>query len=168
MRRIMLPARCVRFIALSFLLISGQGEARSQKPKGPEIVQGRGWGDVRLGAPRAVIERMLGKGNKRSKYTDVYFINYETKGVQVSFSNSDDAVVAIYFYNKDENYKHFATFRGKTSKGIGWDATVEQVRRAYGKPLEDNRFCGGRRIVFDGIDFRFLNGKMVRIGIPGK
>jgi hypothetical protein len=45
------------------------------------------------------------------------------------------------------------------------------VKKAYGQPSAE--FSGTyeevawKRLVFEGIDFRFENGKMVRIGIPG-
>jgi|SRR5262245_36143535 len=174
MRMTMLAVNFIRLtVLLLALLMSGQKEARSQKPKEQEIVQGKGWGEVRIGAAKAAVDRVLGKGDKVTKFDIyfVYFVDYETKGIQVSFSSRNDAVIAIFFYNKDENYGHFATFPGKTSKGIGWDATVEQVMKAYGKPVQEIPFSGkveGRRIVFDGIDFRFLEGKLVRISIPGK
>jgi hypothetical protein len=50
--------------------------------------------------------------------------------------------------------------------------TIEaEVIEAYGQPKED--YSGGfpitcRRMVFEGIDFRFENNVMVRIGILGK
>jgi len=56
----------------------------------------------------------------------------------------------------------------KTDKGIDWNSSPEEVIKAYGKPAEDYSGPGWRRMVFDGIDFRFENGVMVRIGIPGK
>jgi len=45
------------------------------------------------------------------------------------------------------------------------------VKRAYGQPTAEfsGSYLGGtwRRLVFAGIDFRFENERMLRIGIPG-
>jgi hypothetical protein len=45
------------------------------------------------------------------------------------------------------------------------------VKKAYGQPTAkfSGTDSGGtwKRLVFDGIDFRFENEKMVRIGVPG-
>ena len=61
-----------------------------------------------------------------------------------------------------------ATAPVKTDKGIEWNATYKEVKKAYGKPKEDYHGDSWRRVVFKGIDFRFENDVMVRIGIPGE
>jgi hypothetical protein len=76
--------------------------------------------------------------------------------------------VAIFFYNKQHRYENLATPPVKTEKGIDWSASPEQVKKAYGKPKEKYIGRDWRRIVFEGIDFRWENGVLVRIGIPGK
>jgi len=50
---------------------------------------------------------------------------------------------------------------------VDWKSSPNDVIKAYGKPKEDYKGEGWRRMVFDGIDFRWENGVMVRIGIPG-
>jgi hypothetical protein len=129
------------------------------------------WGDVRLGASKKTIEKVLGNFPEIDPVGDVYFVDYSEKGIQLSFATKTNKVNAIYFYNKQRRYEHFATFAGKTSKGINWNSTEAEVIEAYGHPKED--YSGGfpviwRRMVFEGIDFRFENNVMVRIGIPGK
>jgi len=58
-----------------------------------------------------------------------------------------------------------------TNDGINWRSSVDEVKKAYGHPTAE--FSGSnaeeswQRLVFDGIDFRFENGKLLRIGIPG-
>ena len=89
----------------------------------------------------------------------------------IRFAESSHKVNAIFFYNKQRRKEHFATSAGKTSKGIDWNSTEAGVIEAYGQPKED--YSGGfpitwRRMIFEGIDFRFENNVMVRIGIPGK
>ena len=131
------------------------------------IVAGKGWGKVCLGVDLNTVESVLGKGEGRSTYSDVYFKDYLAKGIQISYNNSDNTIHAIFFYNGQRRYESFVTPGVKTDKGINWKSSPEDVIKAYGKPKEDHQGEDWRRIVFEGIDFRFENGVMVRIGIPG-
>jgi hypothetical protein len=135
-----------------------------------EIVAGKGWGKITLGAPRQIVDEELGKQPAARQYGDVYFVDYPAKGIQVSFSSKGNKVHAIYFYNKQRLYRHFASFQGKTSKGINWESSAEAVIKAYGEPVNDYEGDDGgpwRRLVFEGIDFLFENNKLVRICVPG-
>lgn len=134
------------------------------------VIAGRGWGKVSVGTERKSVESVTGDGENRSNFDDVYFIDYPKKGIQISYNNTDNRVHAIFFYNRQQRYEHFASFKGKTDKGIDWKSTPADVIKAYGKPKEDHEGpgWGWRRLAFEGIDFRFENGTMVRIGIPGK
>jgi hypothetical protein len=137
----------------------------------PLIVAGYGWGEVHVGAKREDVEAVLGKGEgeEGSKYLkDVYFREYPDKGVQVSYTHQEDKVEAIFFYNKQHRYENLAIASVKTEKGIDWSASPAQVKKAYGKPKENHSGKGWRRMVFEGIDFRWENDEMVRIGIPGR
>ena len=100
-----------------------------------------------------------------------YFKDYAPKGVQVSFENASNEVHAIYFYNGQRGSEEVGKFCGRTDKGISWQSSVDEVRKAYGQPTADYSGSdkGGtwERLVFAGIDFRFENGKLVRISIPG-
>lgn len=137
----------------------------------PKIVAGKGWGPVRIGAPSKTVDAFLGEGRPSRKYAHVYFKDYETKGIQVSFENDSGTVHDIYFYHRQGDSPEFAIFCGLVDKGISWQSSVEDVKRAYGQPTAE--FSGSylgviwKRLVFEGIDFRFENEKMVRIGIPG-
>lgn len=131
------------------------------------VIAGKGWGKICLGAQQQTVEDVIGKGENRSKYDDVYFIDYPDHGIQISYNNSDQTVHTIYFYNRQRRYERFAIFNGKIEKGVSWDSSPSQVINAYGKPREDYQGEGWRRLVFAGIDFRFENNVMVRIGIPG-
>ena len=144
------------------------GGYQSKPDSEPVIVAGKGWGKVAMGNKRALVESVVGPGVQRSNFDDDYFFDYPTKGIQVSYLNKVDTVDAIFFYNKQHRYEHFAVAPVKTDKGIDWNSSPDDIIKAYGKPVEDYSGTGWRRMVFDGIDFRFENGVMVRIGIPGK
>jgi hypothetical protein len=91
----------------------------------------------------------------------VYFKDYETRGIQVSFENDSGTVHNIYFYHWQGDSPEFAVFCGLVDKGISWQSSVEEVKRAYGQPTAE--FKGtclrviSKRLVFEGIDFRFEN-----------
>jgi len=148
-----------------------QGDCREDASQ-PRIVAGEGWGPVRLGAPAQAVDAFLGDGHPANKYSDVRFKDYPQKGVQVSFENGNNTVHAIFFYNGQRHSEEEGTFCGQTSNGIGWQSSVEEVKKVYGHPIAEfsGNDSGGtwQRLVFTGIDFRFENGKMVRIGIPGQ
>jgi len=136
---------------------------RSDEP----IVAGRGWSQVVIGAPQRIVESVLGEGTRRYFDNEVYFLDYPTKGIQISFNDKTKTVHAIFFYNGQTRYDDFLTPELKTDKGIDWASTPEGVIKTYGKPKNDFKGDGWQRIVYEGIDFRFENGKLVRIGIPG-
>lgn len=77
-------------------------------------------------------------------------------------------VHGIYFYNGQRDSPEFRVFCGQVDKGINWQSSIEEVKKAYGEPIAEFSGSGtSKRLVFDGIDFRFENGKLVRIGVPG-
>jgi len=77
----------------------------------------------------------------------------------------------MYFYNRERESPEFGVFCGQVEKGITWQSSVDDVKRAYGQPTAEfsGTDVGGTwiRLAFAGVDFRFENGKMVRIGVPG-
>jgi hypothetical protein len=123
-----------------------------------------------LQAPsQALRQEPIGRSSR--KYAHVYFKDYQTKGIQVSFENDSGTVHNICFYHRQGDSPEFAVFCGLIDKGISWQSSVEEVKRAYGQPTAEFSctYLGvvSKRLVFEGIDFRFENEKMVRIGIPG-
>ena len=59
--------------------------------------------------------------------------------------------------------------KGRPRLELAWGSSVQDVIKAYGKPIHDYSGQDGslpwRRVAFKGIDFRFENDKMVRIAI---
>ncbi len=150
----------------------------SQQPDNssePLIVAGKGWGKVVLSLDRKTVEGLIGEGQERIQFETVYLIGYPSKGIQISYGRRYDTLRNIYFYNGQHDYKSFATFQGRTDRGVDWKASPEDVIKAYGKPEADYEGVygkpkepegvGWRRIVFSGIDFRWESRVMVRIGI---
>ena len=112
----------------------------------------------------------MGDGQAGHGYSYTYFKDYVAKGVQVSFENASNSVHAIFFYNRQQGSEELGVFCGQTDKGINWQSSAEEVKKAYGQPTADYSSGPGgawERLVFAGIDFRFENGKLVRMGIPG-
>jgi hypothetical protein len=161
----------ILFTLISLVVVLNSAFAQqSESASESLIIAGKGWGKVSIGADRRTVESVIGSGENRSRFDDVYFLDYPAKGIQVSYNNSDNTLHTVYFYNGQRRYENFAPFQGRTNKGVDWKSSPGDVIKVYGKPKEDNEGpgWGWRRLVFEGIDFRFENGTMVRIGIPGK
>jgi hypothetical protein len=146
-------------------------ESESYKCSGSEtetkIAAGSGWGDVQVGASYRSIQAALGNATPSEVFSDVHFIEYRSRGIEISLNRADDKVDAIYFYNHQQGSGQFGVFCGQTAKGINWHSTIDDVRNAYGHPSADFIQGDSGRLQFPGIDFRFESGKLVRIGIPG-
>jgi len=144
----------------------------SQEQIDAPIVAGYGWGAVHLGATKEEVEAIIGSGDFFAQYSDIYFVDYPSMGLQISFQTSDDKINAIFFYNHQQGSERFATFQGETSTGISWNSSLKEVLSAYGSPILNyqgvNEGIPWVRVGFDGIDFRFENNKMVRISVPGR
>ena len=52
------------------------------------IIAGKGWGIVSRHREEKV-EAFIGEGENRSRFDDVYFVDYPAKGIQISYNNSD-------------------------------------------------------------------------------
>jgi hypothetical protein len=132
-----------------------------------KIAEGQGWGSVQVGASFGSIQAALGKATPSEEFSDVHFVEYRSRGIEISLNRADDKAHAIYFYNHQGGSGQFGVFCGQTTKGINWNSTMDDVRNAYGHPSADFIQGESGRLQFPGIDFRFENGKLVRIGIPG-
>lgn len=128
-----------------------------------------GKGVFSVGTKRSDLEAVIGKGEPGSRYDDVYFVDYPKAGVQASFENKTDRVHVIFLYNRQPRYENYAVPTVVTDKGISWNATDDDVLKAYGKPLKDfsDESKSWRRLEYPGIDFLFQGGKLGRIGILG-
>jgi hypothetical protein len=137
----------------------------------PKIIAGEGFGPIRLGADFKAVQASVGEVAEQT-YPDSDFRTFAQQGIEVRLERASDTVRAIFFYNGQSDTKEFGVFCGQTDKGINWQSSAEDVKRLYGRPADDfsGQDSGGswERLVFTGIDFRFENGKMVRIGIPGR
>lgn len=133
-----------------------------------QVEENLGWGPVRVGASFQSIEQALGKGTPSETFSDVRFVEYRSRGIEVSFERTNSKVHAIYFYNHQQGSGQFGVFCGQVAKGVNWSSTIEDVRSAYGRPSADFIQGNSGRLQYSGIDFRFENGKLVRIGVPGR
>ena len=129
------------------------------------IVAGVGWKDVKLGTSKEVVDAALGAPWGVHDRADSFFADYKSKGIQVKFSKPGNQAQTIFFFNKEKEHEDFTPFEQSTALAAGWNSTPEDVLRIYGTPKEDHTSDNGRKIVFEGIDFRFENGKMVRIAV---
>jgi hypothetical protein len=158
------------------LVVSGVLSVGAQsKSKPVDVAAGKpirivpGKGLFVTGTKRIEFERLVGKGKPGGKYDKVYYIYYPKAALEVSFDNKTNRTQSIFMHTKKFRFEPFTPALVETTKGIGWNATVEDVLKAYGKPRSD--FGGGkeswRRLVYVGIDFMFEGDKLERIGVLG-
>ena len=164
------PVKYAKLMVLTTLLFWWlPGVMRSEQGAGQSITAGGGWGEVVLLGERSDVEKVLGRGDFSPKVGYGYYLDYPGKGLQVYCAESDNKVRSILFYNKARRFEHFAQFKAKTSTGIGWRSSIDQVIKAYGKPIENvtGKDSGGswQRVVFKGIDFLYEDERMVRIRV---
>lgn len=157
---------CKEILAQNFP--EGESYKCSDDDAQTQVEGGIGWGPVRVGASFQSVERALGKGTPSEVFADVRFFEYRPRGIEVSFERTSNKVHAIYFYNHQRGSEQFGLFCGQATKGINWNSTIEDVRNAYGHPSADFIQVNSGRLQYSGIDFRFENSKLVRIGVPGR
>jgi hypothetical protein len=114
---------------------AGSSHACSEDEAQTRVVEGVGWGAVRMGANLKAVKAALGEGHPSHKYSNVYFVEYRPQGIEISFNSSDDTVHAIYFYNRQQGSEQFGVFCGQTDKGVNWKSTLDDVKSLYGHPL---------------------------------
>lgn len=133
------------------------------------IVEGRGWKNILLGVSKDNIVNAVGEPSGIQNYGDVYFYDYYPLGIQINFNRVSNTAKAIFFYNNQSNDKQFSVFTKGTNKGVGFNSSTDDVIQKYGKPQNDytgtDKGIDVRRIEYSNIDFRFENGKMVRISV---
>jgi len=133
------------------------------------IIRGKGWGDIIIGTNKANVDKFLkDEGVEDSRFDDAYFIRYPKYCIVINYSIRNK-VNAIFFYNQDKDYEDMIGFPIKTYEDIDWSSTPSEVKTIYGKPQQEKQGQDSsgiwQRIAYNGIDFRFINLKLVRIGI---
>lgn len=141
------------------------GEKKITPSDADVIIEGQGWKSVILGATRDSIDQELGKPKKISDFKDVYFGEYYSQGIEINYDKSTDRARAIFFYHSDIDNPEFNNFNKETDRNIGFKSMAEDVINIYGEPFKDFEEDNWRRIEYGDIDFRFVNGKMVRISV---
>ena len=160
-----------KIIPLLFLCLVSSIFAQNKLNQQNDLITAKGWGKVQLGTKKKEVEKVLGKPEILDPINDVIFAEYPSKGIDVSYLTKSKTVNAIFFYNNERfSSRKYAVFpNSKTDKGVDWNSTEEELIDLYGIPKEDYKGVdsGGtwRRIVYEGMDFRFESERMVRIGI---
>lgn len=137
------------------------------------ILPGSGLARTVVGASREQIELSLGKGENlepafHQAETDI--VEYRSSRVIAVFGRDSNLLQAVYFHAGPQYVQPISTF--KTDKGLNWYASIADIRAAYGKPLAENsgvydalKTIQWRVLEYSGIEFRFENERLVRIGV---
>jgi hypothetical protein len=133
------------------------------------IIRGVGWGELVLGTTRENVKRFLNEdGINKCLFESCYFLEYPNFGILINY-NLANKVNTIFFYNNDLGYEHMSLIPIKTKENIGWNSSPFDIKEAYGIPYEsfegiENNVIW-QRFVYNGVNFRFLDRKLVRISI---
>ncbi|MCX6165001.1 MAG: hypothetical protein NTU73_09130 [Ignavibacteriae bacterium] len=112
------------FALLVFCLFSSSNLFSQSKPI-YTIKPGEGFEDCKLGDSKDDLESKLGTPSKN----DGTYIDYYEKGLEVLMR--DDKVSTIFLIYRSKTHM---TFDGVTDKKIGFNSTIPEVMRLYGKP----------------------------------
>jgi hypothetical protein len=134
------------------------------------ITAGVGFGKVLLGAPEEQIREVLGPSERLYlgyQAVDEFHVDYIDSLVQITYDLPNKTAAAIYFNNMGTRSRGF-----KTDRGISFHANTDDVRKAYGEPVEirkiavsETSYAAATDYRYSGIEFRFENDKLTRIAI---
>ena len=151
--------------------------AAQSTAKAAQNITTDGWGSVRVGARRQDIEAVVGPSDAQSDFPAmngepaVVFHDYYSKGVQISYIKPEMTANAVFFFRDPKEHSEYAEFKGGLDKGLDWTATPDDVIAAYGTPQNDYKSEDGgkewRRLAYADISFRFANGRLVTVSVPG-
>ena len=133
------------------------------------IIRGAGWGEVRIDSLREDVETFLEvKGQISYEFPIDYHVDYPEFGMQVVYTNPEHKVKTIFFFNGDDDSDHLIPFPYHMVEKINWDSSKNHVRKILGRGVEykgKKLFNNWVRMVYNGIDFRFIGNRMVRISV---
>jgi hypothetical protein len=134
------------------------------------ITAGVGLGKIILGAPEEQLKELLGPSERLYlgyQAVDEFHVDYVESVVQIRYDLPNKTAAAIYFNNMGARSRHV-----KTDRGIGFSATADDIRKAYGEPSEIRKIlvseispATATDYRYPGIEFRFENEKLIRITI---
>lgn len=152
----------------------GDAAARADAGSVAEATPGEGIGAARIGMTRAALVAALGKPDKVSAKGSGEYMYFAGGGLQVSL-DAGKVRGAFAFSGVAGGYeKATRRFDVRAPKGIGFDATPDQVVAALGVPEARGELTHApipsRWIAYAGISFEFVKatGKMISISVTPK
>lgn len=155
------------FSLLVFILFAFSNLFSQSKPV-YTIKSGEGFEDCKVGDSSDDLIEKFGKPSKN----DGAYIDYYEKGLEVSIKNGKVSTIFLLYRSKSH-----MTFDGVTDKKIGFNSTIPEVIRLYGKPSrignsivsEYGSFPGAHEYYLEynhlGIAFTFYDNELADIRI---
>lgn len=137
------------------------------------LVYGEGWSGLRVGDGSVDLVTALGEPDTIEDIGDSQFYYYASKGLYLNVDPYLDRIVAFYFFDGGtDTPEGFSAFGYMTTDaGISWSTDVDDVLDVYGVPVHDFSGVDGgvawRRLSYPGMSFRFEDGNLRTISIPG-
>jgi len=122
------------------------------------------WGEVKRGQTIEQAESFLSGTPTIDDFGgDIGQIHsYKDQGFYLSFGGKG-TLNAVFFVNGGEEGAGFSKVPRKTTKGIGWNSTPSEVKRAYGSPRHTYSGPGWQRLEYANTSFRFQDGRLSTI-----
>ncbi len=129
----------------------------------PRVIPGVGLGPVKFGMTRDEVVKIIGKPDVEKKTA----IEYPSRGYGFAFSKTG-ALTWIYCFSQEDYEYKTRDFAGKTKEGVGIGSTLEDIKKAFGKPdsVGKNPSADGQRKVTGvhykklGLHFGLIGGKV--------
>lgn len=133
----------------------------TSKPQTFQIVPGVGVGPLTFGITESKVVEILGEPRSKKPGALGQLLDYGAEGLRLEVSG-EDGLRAIYCVSQASYGSSVRTFSAKTDKGIGIGASTEQVRAAYGEPVQEfhTGLSGVMMYVSPVVSFRFGDGKL--------
>ncbi len=135
------------------------------------IVPNEGVGSLHFGMKESEVIETLGKPINRKPAPKGQLLEYGAHGLHLEIS-SDEGLRVIHCISQASYGFNVRSFAGKTDKGVGVGSSIQQIRAAYGKPVQEyhNQNAGLMSYISPVVTFQFIDDVVCEVTLlkPGK
>jgi outer membrane lipoprotein-sorting protein len=133
-------------------------------PRSFPIAPGVGVGPLKFGMTESEVVEVLGEPRSQRAAAKGQLLDYGAEGLYLEVSG-EEGLRAIHCISQLAYGFDVRTFSGKTDNGIGIGASLQQVREAYGEPVQEYQNSGIAlmQYVSPVVAFKFREGKLSEV-----
>jgi hypothetical protein len=122
---------------------------------------GVGVGDLKFGMTRAELEKVMGKPDRAQGMA----LEYLDKGMAILGSRTSAVSVVLFGDMNNAKSPLVQACKYRTSKGIGMNSTLNEIKEAYGDPSSIEPLGKGQVLSYKAIGARFtlIDGKVIHM-----